>query len=39
MKNIAYNAICLGQLDERYDKEDLICELGCDEEEYDEIMS
>ena len=36
---IAYNAICLGQLDERYNKEDLICELGCDEEEYDEIMS
>lgn len=35
---IAYNAICLGQLDERYDKEDLIYELGCDEDEYDEIM-
>lgn len=36
---IAYNAICLGQLDERYDEEDLIYELGCDEEEYGEIMS
>lgn len=35
---IAYNAICLGQLDEQYDKERLLQELGCTEEEYDEIM-
>ena len=35
---IAYNAIALGQLDEQYDKEDLCCELGCTEEEFDEIM-
>lgn len=38
MLTIAYNAICLGQLDEIYDKDDLMCELGCEEEEYDEIM-
>lgn len=35
---IAYNAICLGQLHELYDKERLLKELGCTEEEYDEIM-
>ena len=36
---IAYNAIILGQLDERYDaKEELCSELGCSEEEFDEIM-
>ena len=35
---IAYNAICLGGLDEIYDKDRLIAELGCSEEEYDEIM-
>ena len=35
---IAYNAIVLGQLDEIYDKEQLLDELGCSEEEYDEIM-
>ena len=35
---IAYNAICLGQLDEQYEKDDLLCELCCDEEEFDEIM-
>lgn len=35
---IAYNAICLGQLDEIYDKEQLMYELGCNEDEYDEIM-
>ena len=36
---IAYNAITLGQLDEQYaSKEDLCCDLGCDEEEFDEIM-
>lgn len=36
---IAYNAICLGQLDEIYaDKEQLMNELGCTEEEYDAIM-
>lgn len=36
--NIAYNAIILGQLDEIYDKKRLLEELGCSEEEYDEIM-
>lgn len=35
---IAYNAICLGQLDEQYDRDHLLKELGCTEEEYDEIM-
>ena len=35
---IAYNAICLGQLNDQYDKEELLEELGCTEEEYDEIM-
>ena len=35
---IAYNAIDLGQLDEQYDKDDLLDELGCTEEEFDEIM-
>ena len=38
MLTIAYNAIDLGQLNERYDKDDLLCELGCTEEEYEEIM-
>ena len=38
-KTIAYNAITLGQLDEQYrTKDDLCCDLGCDEEEFDEIM-
>lgn len=37
-QTIAYNAIALGQLDEQYDKDDLCCELGCTEEEFDEIM-
>ncbi len=36
---IAYNAICLGQLDEVYaSEEELLKELGCTKEEYDEIM-
>lgn len=35
---IAYNAITLGQLDELYSKEELMNELGCTEEEYNEIM-
>lgn len=35
---IAYNAICLGQLDEIYDEDRLLKELGCTKEEYDEIM-
>ena len=35
---IAYNAIVLGQLDEIYDKEKLLDELGCTEEEFKEIM-
>ena len=35
---IAYNAIRLSQLDEIYDKKRLLKELGCTEEEYDEIM-
>ena len=33
-----YQAIALGQLDEQYDKDDLLWELGCSEEEFDEIM-
>lgn len=35
---IAYNAIVFGDLDLIYDKERLLEELGCSEEEYDEIM-
>ena len=35
---IAYNAICFGQLDEMYDEDELLEELGCTQEEYDEIM-
>lgn len=35
---IAYNAITFAQLDEMYDRERLIEEIGCTEEEYDEIM-
>lgn len=35
---IAYNAICLGQLDEFYDTEALCDELGCTIEELKEIM-
>lgn len=35
---IAYNAICLGKLDELFNRQTLIDELGCTEEEYDEIM-
>lgn len=38
MLTIAYNAIVLGGLEERYNKEELLEELGCSEEEYDEIM-
>jgi hypothetical protein len=35
---IAYNAIVLGQLDEIFDEDRLLKELGCTKEEYDEIM-
>ena len=35
---IAYNAICLGQLDEQYSKNKLLRELGCTEEEFAEMM-
>lgn len=36
---IAYNAICLWQFEEIYYYKDRICEeLGCTEDEYDEIM-
>ena len=35
---IAYNAITFAQLDELYDKDRLLEELGCTEEEYNEIM-
>lgn len=36
---IAYNAICLGQIHEQFaSEEDLLYELGCTKEEYDEIM-
>lgn len=38
-KDIAYNAITLGQLDEIYDEKENLCEeLGCTEKEFDEIM-
>ena len=36
---IAYNAIVLDGLDQRYDEEILLKELGCTKEEYDEIMN
>ena len=36
--NIAYNAICLGQLDELYSESRLADELGCTVEELKEIM-
>lgn len=36
---IAYNSIIFGKLEEAYDKEELMSELGCPEEEYDEIMN
>ena len=39
MLTIAYNAICLGQLDEIYDRDDLMCELGCTEEEYEILLT
>lgn len=35
---IAYNAITLAQLDEQYDERELLRELHCSKEEYDEIM-
>lgn len=35
---IAYNAIKLAQLDEQYSEGELLRELGCSKEEYDEIM-
>lgn len=35
---IAYNAIVFGQLDEQFDEDELLHELGCSKEEYDEIM-
>ena len=36
---IAYNAICLGQVDEQFEsEEDLYKDLGCTQEEYEEIM-
>lgn len=38
LKTICYNAITLGQLEELYDKESLLAELGCTEKEYMEIM-
>lgn len=38
-KTIAYNAIVLDGLDQRYDEEILLKELGCTKEEYDEIMN
>lgn len=36
---IAYNSIIFGRLEDAYDKEELLAELGCTEEEYDEIMN
>lgn len=35
---IAYNAIVFGQLNERFSKDELLQELDCSEEEYEEIM-
>lgn len=35
---IAYNAICLGQLDEQYSESVLLHELGCTKAEYKKIM-
>lgn len=35
---IAYNAICLGQLNEIYNENKLLQELGCTKEEYNKIM-
>lgn len=35
---IAYNAICLGELDEQFEEEELLLELGCSYDEYREIM-
>lgn len=35
---IAYNAICLGQLNEIYNENKLLKELGCTKEEYNKIM-
>lgn len=35
---VAYNAICLGQLDEAYSEDDLWEELGCSKEIYEKIM-
>lgn len=37
--NIAYNAIIFAKLDQLYSKDKLLKELGCTEEEYDNIMS
>lgn len=38
MINIAYNAITLGQLNERFNEAELLKELGCSKEEYNKIM-
>lgn len=35
---IAYNAITLAQLNEQYNERELLRELDCSKEEYDEIM-
>lgn len=35
---IAHNAIYLGELDVRYNEDRLLRELGCSQEEYDEIV-
>ena len=37
--SIAYNAICVGQLDERYSEKRLLEELGCSKEEFEKIMN
>lgn len=35
---IAYNAIVFGRLDKQFSKDELLKELGCSDEEYEEIM-
>ena len=35
---LLYNAICLGELEERYDHNELLRELGMTEEEWKKVM-
>ena len=38
-RTIAYNAIVFGELDEQFEEDTLLYELGCSQEEYDAIMN